>query len=238
MSADAAMAVSPRRVSARGLTTAPAVARELARRPSGYVLAGVVAAALCGRRRLGRVGAQDAVAVALAVAVQPFVEWGVHRHVLHGRSHAIGGRTLDPGAPHRGHHDDPDDVAGLLLGGGFAAVDAALVAGLVAAAGALVSPIVGRYPARAVLTGVAAGAAGLARYEWCHLLFHSACRPRSARVRRLRAHHLAHHHRDAQRWLGVTSDLADRLFRTTGPGVVGAASGGPRTAERAAIRPG
>ena len=237
LSAERSVAVS-HRTSARSLTAAPAVARELARHPSGYVLAGVVATALWGRRSLGRPSLQDAVAVALAGAAQPFVEWVVHRHVLHGRPRALAGRSLDPGAPHRRHHDDPDDVTGLLLGGGFAVVDAALVAGLVAGTGAVLAPFVGRYPVRAVLTAVAAGAAGLARYEWCHLLFHSGCRPRSASARRLRAHHLAHHHRDADRWLGVTSDLADRLFGTTGQGLVGASSPARGATARASIRPG
>ena len=124
--------------------------------------------------------------------------------------------TFDLGAPHRGHHETPDDVEGLLLGGAYAATNTGLVAGLVTAVGAATMPLVGRFPVRAVVTGIAAGAAALGRYEWCHLLFHSNARLRSARLRRLRAHHSAHHHRDEVRWLGVTSDLADRLFGTAG----------------------
>jgi Fatty acid hydroxylase superfamily len=212
-----------RRVSARSLTSSGAVAAELAHHPSGYVLAGFVGAALAGRRRLGRLAWQDLVAVALAAAAQPFVEWGLHKLVLHGRPRRVAGRAVDPGATHRRHHETPDDVAGALLGGRYAVVDAGMVAGLVAAVGAALAPAVGAYPSRAVLTGMAAGNVGLARYEWYHLLFHSGARPRSTRRRRLRAHHLAHHHRDDTRWLGVTSDLGDRLFGTTsaaGAGVV------------------
>jgi len=201
-------------VGARSLHTVPAVAAELARRPSGYVLAAAVLAGLGGRRRLGPIGLQDAAAVALVAVAQPFVEWTLHRYVLHGRAHRVAGRTVDPGAPHRGHHADPDDVAGLLLGGGYALADAGLAAVAVVAVGAVATPLAGAFPARAVATGVAAGAAALARYEWCHLLFHSSARLRSARHRRLRTHHLAHHHRDETRWLGVTSDLADRWFGT------------------------
>lgn len=213
-----------RQVSARSLTTAPAVAAEFARRPSGYVLAGYVVGALVLRRRRGGAAPQDLVAVALVAAAQPFVEWGLHKLVLHGRPRTVAGRVIDPGAPHRGHHRTPDDVAGALLGGGYAVADGGMVAGLVAAVGALARPLVGRYPVRAVLTGVAAGNAALARYEWDHLVFHSGHRPRSARMRRLRAHHLAHHHRDETRWLGVTSDLADRVFHTTSTAGAGAAA--------------
>lgn len=212
-----------RLVSARGLTSGPAVAAEFARRPSGYVLASFVGAALAARRRRGRMAPQDAVAVALVVAAQPFVEWGLHKLVLHGEPRRVAGRTLDPGAPHRGHHRTPDDVAGALLGGPYAVADGGMVAALVAGVGALVAPTLGRFPTRAVLTGVAAGEAALARYEWDHLVFHSGWKPRSARLRRLRAHHLAHHHRDETRWLGVTSDLADRLLGTTARAGAGAA---------------
>ena len=202
--------------SARSLRTVPAVGAELARRPSGYVLASATLTALGVRRRLGRVGVQDAVAVLLVAAAQPFVEWGLHRLVLHGRPRRVVGRTVDPGAVHRRHHAEPDDVAGLLLGGRFALADAGLAATAVAAAGAATAPLLGRFPARAVATGAAAGVAGLARYEWCHLLVHSGARLRSSRLRRLRAHHMAHHHRDETRWLGVSSDLADRWFGTGG----------------------
>jgi hypothetical protein len=211
-----------RQVSARSLTSGRAVAAEFARRPSGYVLGAFVTTALGLRRRHGRLAPQDVVAVALVAAAQPFVEWGLHKLVLHGRPRRVAGRTVDPGAPHRGHHRTPDDVAGALLGGGYAVADAGLVAAFVAGVGAAAAPALGAYPTRAVLTGMAAGNTALARYEWYHLLFHSGVRPRSARNRRLRAHHLAHHHRDETRWLGVTSDLADRVLGTAGTAGTGA----------------
>jgi sterol desaturase/sphingolipid hydroxylase (fatty acid hydroxylase superfamily) len=200
--------------SARGLGSVAEVAAALARRPAGYLLAGACGVAFAGRRRLGGARAQDVVAVALVAVAQPFVEWVVHRHVLHGPARRLGGRALDAGAPHRGHHETPDDVDGLLLGGTFAVADAGLVAALITTVGVVVAPALGRFPARGVASGTTAGIAALARYEWRHLLFHSGARLRSARLRRLRTHHLAHHHRDETRWLGVTSDLADRLFGT------------------------
>ncbi len=213
-----------RGVGARSLTSKGAVATEFAHHPSGYVLAGFVGAALAARRRRGRLTGQDAVAAALAAIAQPFVEWGLHKLVLHGRPRRVVGRTVDPGATHRAHHEAPDDVAGALLGGRYALADAGMVAGLVAVVGAALAPLTGAYPTRAVLTGMVVGNVGLARYEWYHLLFHSGYRPRSARRRRLRAHHLAHHHRDETRWLGVTSNLGDRLFGTASTAEAGAAA--------------
>lgn len=203
-----------RRVSARSLTTTGAVAGEFARRGSGYVLASIITGVLAGRRRMGRVRVQDGVAVALVVAAQPFFEWALHRYVLHGPPRRVHGRTVDAGVPHRGHHEVPDDVGGALLGPSFAASDSVGVAALVTGVGLLTTPLVGRVPWRGIVTGVAAGVGGLARYEWAHLLHHSGRRPRTARGRRLRAHHMAHHHRDEGAWFGVTGDLADRVFGT------------------------
>ena len=62
-----------------------------------------------------------------------------------------------------------------------------------------------------------AAAAALAHYEWSHLLFHTAYRPRTARYRRLKANHRRHHWRDERAWLGITSDLADRILHTLPP---------------------
>lgn len=199
-----------REVSARSLTTKRAVGAEFARHGSGYVLAAALGSALFARVRRGRPGPGDLLATITVVALQPFVEWSLHRYVLHGPARTVRGRILDPGEPHRGHHRVPDDVSGALLGGGFAVADAAVVAGVAAT----VSRVVGG-PA-AALTGIAAGEAGLAAYEWAHLLSHSGYRPRTAWFRRVRRHHLRHHFRDEQRDFGVTSALADRLFHTVG----------------------
>ncbi len=204
-----------RRVSARSLTTTRAVAGEFAHHGSGYVLGAIITGVLAGRRRMGRWRVQDGVAVALVVAAQPFFEWALHRYVLHGRPREVQGHTVDVGLPHRGHHEMPDDVGGALLGTSFAATDSVGVAALVTGVGLLTTPLVGRVPWRGIVTGVAAGVGGLARYEWAHLLHHSGRKPRTARGRRLRAHHMAHHHRDERAWFGVTSDLADRAFGTS-----------------------
>ena len=184
--------------SARSLRTRRAVAAAFARHGSGYVLVGYLVLLLGLRARRGRPAAADLRAVAAVAAVQPWFEWALHRHVLHGPVRTVAGRRVDPGAPHRGHHRYPDDVAGALLGTGYALSDGAGVAVLGAAVGAVVAGPAG------VPGGAAAGEAGLLAYEWLHLLSHSGYQPRSGWFRRLRAAHLRHHFRDERSNFGVT----------------------------------
>ena len=195
-------------VNARTLTTKRAVARQLASHGSGPVLVAAVVAGLGLRRRGPKLGLSDLVAVVVVVGLQPLVEWGLHRFLLHGPIVSLGRRSIDAGYAHRGHHQVPDDVAGALLGTELALSNAALVAGIAGTIGALVGgPTV-------VGTAVAAGEAGLLAYEWTHLLEHSGYRPRTAWFRRLKASHLRHHFRDDGANFGITSRLGDRVFRT------------------------
>lgn len=197
-----------RSVNARTLTTKRAVARQLVGHGSGPVLAGAVAAGLALRGRGPRLGRSDLLAAAVVAGLQPLVEWGLHRFVLHGPAFRLGGRTIDTGYAHRGHHQVPDDVAGALLGTSFAFSNATVVAAIAGAIGAATGGW------HAVGTAVATGEAGLLAYEWTHLLEHSGYHPRTAWFRRLRASHLRHHFRDDTTNFGITSRLGDRVFRT------------------------
>ena len=202
------------RVSARTLRTKRMVAREFARHTSPYVLALSIVLPAVVRVRLGGFRLHDAVALGAVIAAQPFVEWALHRHVLHACPRRIAGLTIDPGASHRGHHQSPDDVAGALLGFGYAVADTALVAVGVALAAVATTPLAGAIPTRGMLTAIVAGEIGLAAYEWTHLLLHSGHRPRSRWLRQLRANHRRHHFHDANRSFGITSIIGDRLLRT------------------------
>ncbi len=204
-----------RRVNARTLTTKQAAAREFVHHASPYVLGVSIALPVALRTRLGGVRLQDGVAVGAVVVVQPFVEWLLHRRVLHARPRRFAGLSVDPGAAHRGHHLNPDDVAGALLGFGYAVADTAMVAAAIALAALAMTPFAGAIPTSGLLTAIAAGEIGLATYEWTHLLVHTGYRPRSRWVRRLRANHRRHHFRDDTRSFGITTMIADRLLRTS-----------------------
>jgi hypothetical protein len=145
------------------------------------------------------------VAAGAVVALWPFVEYGIHRGVLHRPPVRLGRRTLDLAPGHRAHHADPGRPELATLPGGAALADAAALAGLAA----LLTP--GR-PARptAALTAVAC----LGAYEWIHLRLHTGPPARSRWLRARRAGHLRHHHRDDTRWFGVTTGLVDRLVES------------------------
>ena len=188
--------------------TKRAVAAEFGRHGSGYVLAGYLGAAAVLRSRRGRPARADAVALAAVLAIRPFFEWALHRYVLHAPPFDVAGRRIDPAVAHRGHHRVPDDVAGALLGTGFAVSNGAAVAVLAAAVGRLAAGPAG------VATAVMAGQASLLGYEWTHLLSHSGYTPATRYFRALRAAHLRHHFRDERTNFGVTTRLADRLLHT------------------------
>ncbi len=171
-------------------------------------------AAVAGRAPLG---GWDLAAIPVVAVLVPFVEWGVHRFVLHIEPRRIGSFVIDPGVGHREHHANPSTINWVVL----RPVDAALflvINALVAVAVVgvpawlLGGPVLG--PA---LTGVTLAAAALAHYEWSHFLFHTAYRPRTGRYRRLKANHRRHHWRDDHAWLGITSNLGDRVMGTLEP---------------------
>ncbi len=174
-------------------------------------IAARVAAALGGLAGFGR---WDLAAIATVAALVPFVEWFVHRVVLHLRPFHLGRFLVDPGVGHREHHDNPRSVNRVVL----RAVDAAVFQLVNAAVAVVVVGVplamLGRPALGPSLTAIAAAVVALSHYEWSHFLFHTAYRPRTARYRRLKANHARHHFRDERAWLGITSNLGDRALGT------------------------
>jgi sterol desaturase/sphingolipid hydroxylase (fatty acid hydroxylase superfamily) len=136
--------------------------------------------------------------VLLAAATAGFLAWGFVEYLVHGiLSHRY--RTF-VSPLHLGHHREPRAV----FTSPIAWVPAAL-----AIFGGL---------ALATNPGLAASAVGgllmgFGRYEYVHWRIHFR-EPRSARERRLRSHHLAHHFRNPRAYHGVTTRLWDRVFGT------------------------
>jgi sterol desaturase/sphingolipid hydroxylase (fatty acid hydroxylase superfamily) len=179
----------------------------------GVVVAVVVraAAALSGAVPLTT---WDLAALAAVGLLVPFVEWIVHRVVLHARPRTVRGIRIDPGLGHREHHRHPASINRVLL----RAVDAVLFQAINAAVAAAVVGVplalAGRPVLGPTLTAVLGAMVALLNYEWSHFLFHTAYRPKSGRYRRLKANHRRHHWRDERAWLGITSNLADRVLGT------------------------
>ncbi len=158
----------------------------------------------------------DLIAVLTVLALTPFVEWFIHLLILHRRPITVASLTIDPGIGHREHHRNPATINWVLLRGVDAAlfqvINAAVVVVVVAGPMALAGNPIGSAMVGPVLSGVIMAVVGLAHYEWSHFLFHTAYRPKSRYYRRLKSNHRLHHWRNERYWLGITSNLADRLL--------------------------
>ena len=64
------------------------------------------------------------------------------------------------------------------------------------------------------LTALLAAYVSLAHYEWVHLMVHTRVKLRTPYYKRLATNHRLHHYRNEHYWLGVTSNLGDRVLGT------------------------
>jgi hypothetical protein len=175
--------------------------------PRPQVLLGTVASLAAVRVARGRAGRADARVVLACAIAQPFVEWAVHRGVLHARPDGPVGRACYrfAGWGHEQHHRDPANMGTMFLRptevirGGAVAVPVAAFGSPAAATGALCVGL------------------GVVAYDWTHFLIHTGYRPRSALYRQIWRNHRLHHFRNERYWLGVTSPVGDIVFGTNPP---------------------
>jgi len=196
------------------LTTLGDVIRTYASHRSPQVMFAGIAVALVLRVVVGQFGWADLMVVAITLVLTGVVEWVLHLHVLHAPDDSIRMTKYKTGAGHREHHLDPPNIGWLMLGWH----DVAIFLGMLAIwnltwpivlALVLGAPILGTYLSALLLSYVM-----LAHYEWTHLLAHTRYRPRLPYYRRLKINHRLHHYRNEHHWLGVTSNVGDRVLGT------------------------
>ncbi|EFC81993.1 sterol desaturase family protein [Parafrankia sp. EUN1f] len=193
--------------SAADVTTLPEALRRFLAHPRPPVLLGAVGAVAAVRYVRGPLRRRDAVTAAACLGAQPFVEWAVHRCLLHARpGGALGsiGYQL-AGYGHEQHHRDPANLDTMFLRPREVTAGAAAAV----AVASLAPPTVGTV---AVCLGL-----GALAYDWTHFLIHTSIRPSSRYYRRVWRGHRLHHYRNEGYWLGVTSPVAD-LVLGTAPG--------------------
>lgn len=134
----------------------------------------------------------------------PFVEYSVHRFILHGRylyrspwTAALWKRI------HYDHHQDPNDIRVL-----FGALSTTLPT--IAVTTLPIGLITAGLPGVAV--SFATGLACFMVYELCHCMQHLRITPRNKFLRRIKRHHLLHHFHNEQGNFGITSTFCDRIF--------------------------
>ncbi|MDT3444241.1 MULTISPECIES: sterol desaturase family protein [unclassified Pseudofrankia] len=187
------------------VSTLPGALRRFLEHPRPPVLIGVVATLGAARATRGDFRRSDAAVAVGAAAAQPFVEWAIHRFMLHAAPEGRYGRAAYQAAGwgHAQHHRDPANLNSMFMRG-----QDVLGAGAVAlAAGAVGSP--------RLATGMFCVGAAVLAYDWTHFLIHTRYQPRSAFYRQAWRNHRLHHFRNERYWLGVTSSVADVVLRTS-----------------------
>ncbi len=208
---------------ANDLTTKRAVFGAFIASGSGRVICLWVFVAAVARLWAGSLRLADWIVLGLSLPLVGFVEWFIHLFLLHAPPDSVRMRRLGTGTGHREHHADPDHLGWLLL----RPIDAGVFGVMIAVAsvlwiGALTTVLErsglvmlgDRGVLGPMITGILFAYISLAHYEWTHLLVHTRYRPRSRFYRRLARNHRLHHFRNERYWLGITSNLGDRVLRS------------------------
>jgi len=177
------------------------------------MLAGVAVIAVL-RLIVGNFGWADVMVLAFSISMVGLVEWVLHLYLLHAPEDSLRMTKFGTGSGHREHHLDPPNVGWILLGGADAFIFLFLIAGWMAAWSLPLLWITGSALLAPLLTAILAAYISLAHYEWVHLLVHTRYRAKSRYYRRLTTNHRLHHYRNEYYWLGVTSNLGDRILGT------------------------
>jgi hypothetical protein len=194
--------------SRRREVTLIAAAREFARHPSPWIIAGLLVTAAAARIVVGDWQYTDAVVPAVMLALFPFTEWVIHVCVLHWRPRRIGRLTLDSllARKHRAHHADPREVGLIFIPWQtFLWLLPVLLA---------IALLAFTRPGLGLIFLAMVGALGL-NYEWTHYLIHTDYQPRTRIFKAVRQNHRLHHFKNEHYWFTVTtSGTADRALGT------------------------
>ena len=189
---------------------------EFVRRFSPRCLLAAVAVAVVARVLVGQWSWRDALLVIGVIAAQPFVEWIIHRYLLHLPPFRLFGREIElyGAVQHRHHHELPSDLDRVLLG----PIEAVSFLAQIAAANALVIwgyvAVVGGHFVPLWLTATGLCYMGLLRYEWSHFLIHTPYVPKTRWYRTIWRNHRLHHYKHEGYWMGVSSNFGDRVLGT------------------------
>lgn len=150
--------------------------------------------------------------VLAVIVMQPFLEWVLHIIVLHDKPRKIGPWTFDTivAKDHRAHHLDPRDVRLIFIPNRWVLYLSFTVFVV------YLFNWVHFGPAVAATVAVAQFLVALT-YEWTHFWVHQDVVAYNSYAKLVKRNHRNHHYRNSTYWLGVTSDVGDRVFRTAPP---------------------
>jgi hypothetical protein len=184
---------------------------------SGWAVATAIVVVAVVRISVGQWSWADLLGPFILIAAQPFVEWFIHKYLLHLKPFTIGGRTFDlyTAKAHRRHHKDPAILERTLLHPGEVLGSMFLIAITAAPLfGGLAAWISGEAFWPLYLTALLFSYIGLYRYEWSHFLIHTPYIPKTRFFRSIWRSHRLHHFKHEDYWMGVSSNLSDRVLGT------------------------
>jgi len=163
--------------------------------------------ALIVRLALGHFTVWDLVVPAAVVGFQPFAEWLIHTFILHFKPRTIFGFKVDLHAArlHRAHHRTPWQLSLIFMPKltGFIGL------GIATVVWNLILPT--HY---LLATAIFSTLTVALTYEWIHYLTHTNYLPKTELYRKRWRYHRLHHFKNENYWLGVTSNLGDRVLGT------------------------
>lgn len=174
--------------------------------PSPWLLAAFAALSAFMRTQVATWQWQDLLWILVGLAAWPWIEWTLHRYVLHMKPLQWRGRSWDLawGRKHRAHHQAPTDPKLILL-----------PPVLHVAAGSLLLLLALASPQPAIGLSIVCGVALAAlNYEWTHFLVHTRVRPKLPYYQTLFRAHRLHHFRNENYWFGFTLTSVDRWLGT------------------------
>lgn len=198
------------------LRSLSACGREFARHRSPQVLTAAIIAVAAARIVAGHWSWHDALVPPTLMILQPFLEWVIHKYLLHLPPVQIRGRSFEliSSAEHRRHHEQPSDLDLVLLTGPEALIFLLQIAAVSAGVVVIARLILGGPFLPLALTATGCSYLGLLRYEWSHFLIHTPYVPKSKWYRAIWRNHRLHHYKHEGYWLGVSSNLGDKILRT------------------------
>ncbi len=190
--------------------------REFMAHSSPRVALSAIALALGARIYVGQWSWRDFLPPFVLISAQPFVEWVIHKHLLHLPAKTIRGRRIElyGSIQHRNHHRSPSDLNRVLLKR-VEVISFIVQIAIIMALGTLAIGTLGGWPVLPLaLTGITFAYLGLFRYEWSHFLIHTPYVPKTRWYRTIWRNHRLHHFKNEDYWMGVSSNLGDRLLGT------------------------
>jgi sterol desaturase/sphingolipid hydroxylase (fatty acid hydroxylase superfamily) len=200
----------------RDLTSLGACWREFLKHFSGWAVGSALTVAIGLRVYVGEWSYRDALAPLVVLAIQPFVEWIIHKYLLHLKPFEIRGHKFDlyTARAHRRHHKAPGKLDRVLL---HPPEILASMFGIALFSLVVVGAVTGLFGGRMWplwLTAIVFTYAGLFRYEWSHFLIHTPYIPKTRFFRSIWRSHRLHHFKHEDYWMGVSSNFGDRLLGT------------------------